>query len=212
MNLSEAVRLERDKRKRQAFFRREQDILSVCESLMAERGVRQVSVDMVAARTGIGKGTIYKHFDSKRDMLIAIAARYFKMLIDLLGRSKDPMCAVSEWIEAQLYAARRSLLIHELVDILEDDSDALNKIQDARYQMRKRLAQVLSGSSSTQGRPFERAMWLDAIVRGALVEMESALKSESFDEDEWVESITRIVPVLMSQSKIKIKRQDLTYL
>ena len=41
------------------------------------------------------------------------------------------------------------------------------------------------------GRPFERAMWLDAIVQGALVEMESALKSESFDEDEWVESITR---------------------
>ena len=55
-------------------------------------------------------------------------------------------------------------------------------------------------------------MWLDAIVQGALVEMESALKSESFDEDEWVESITRIVPILMSQSKLKFKKQDLTYL
>ena len=132
MNLSEAVRLERDKRKRQAFICRERDILSVCESLMAERGVRQVSVDMIAARTGIGKGTFYKHFDSKRDMLIAIAARYFAMLIELLGRSNDPARAVSDWIEAQLYASRRSLLIHELVDTLEDDSEALNKIQDAR--------------------------------------------------------------------------------
>ena len=160
MNLSEAVRLERDKRKRQAFIRREQDILSVCESLMAEKGVRQVS----------------------------------------------------DWIEAQLYAPRRSLLIHELVATLKDDSEALNKIQDTRYQMRKRLAQVLSGSSSTRGRPFERAMWLDAIVQGALMEMESALKSESFDEDDWVESITRIVPILMSQSKLKFKKQDLTYL
>ena len=212
MNLSEAVRLERDKRKRQAFIRREQDILSVCESLMAEKGVRQVSVDMIAARTGIGKGTIYKHFDSKRDMLIAIAARYFAMLIELLSRSNDPARAVSDWIEAQLYASRRSLLIHELVATLEDDSEALNKIQDARYQMRKRLAQVLSGSSSTRGRPFERAMWLDAIVQGALVEIESALTSESFDQDEWVESITRIVPILMSQSKLKSKKQDLTYL
>ena len=55
-------------------------------------------------------------------------------------------------------------------------------------------------------------MWLDAIVQGALVEMESALKPESFDEDEWVESIMGIVPILMSQSKIKIKKQDLTYL
>ena len=212
MSLSEAVRLEREKRKRQAFIRREQDILSVCESLMAEKGVRQVSVDMIAARTGIGKGTIYKHFDSKRDMLIAIAERYFAMLIKLLGRSNDPTRAVSDWVEAQLYAPRRSLLIHELVDTLAADAAALSKIQDSQYQMRKRLAQVLSGASSTRGQPFERAMWLDALVQGALVEMESALKFDSFDEDEWVESITRIVPLLMNQSKQKSKDQGLTYL
>tara|TARA_B100000989_G_scaffold217049_1_gene165336 strand:+ start:441 stop:764 length:324 start_codon:yes stop_codon:yes gene_type:complete len=107
---------------------------------MAEKGVREVSVDMIADRTRIGKGTVYRHFDSKRDMLIAIAARYFAMLIELLGRSNDPARAVSDWIEVQLYASRRSLLIHELVDTLEDDSEALNKVQDARYQMRKRLA------------------------------------------------------------------------
>jgi AcrR family transcriptional regulator len=212
VSLSEAVRLEREKRKRQAFIRREQDILSVCESLMAEKGVRQVSVDMIAARTGIGKGTIYKHFDSKRDMLIAIAERYFAMLIELLGRSNDPTRAVSDWVEAQLYASRRSLLIHELVDTLAADAAALSKIQDSQYQMRKRLAQVLSGSSSTRGQPFERAMWLDALVQGALVEMESALKFDSFDEDEWVESITRIVPLLMNQTKQKSKDQGLTYL
>ena len=212
MKLSEAVRLEREKRKRQAFISREQDILSVCESLMAEKGVRQVSVDMIAARTGIGKGTIYKHFDSKRDMLIAIAERYFAMLIELLGRSNDPTRAVSDWVEAQLYASRRSLLIHELVDTLAADAAALSKIQDSQYQMRKRLAQVLSGASSTRGQPFERAMWLDALVQGALVEMESALKFDSFDEDQWVESITRIVPLLMNQSKQKSKDQGLTYL
>lgn len=212
MSLSEAVCLEREKRKQQAFIRREQDILSVCESLMAEKGIRQISVDTIAARTGIGKGTFYKHFDSKRDMLITIAERYFAMLIELLGRSNDPARAVSDWIEAQLYASRRALLIHELVDTLADDSTALSKIQEAKHQMRKRLAQVLSGSSSTGGQPFERAMWLDALVQGALLEMESAVKFHSFDEDEWVESITRIVPILLSQSKNQSKDQGLTYL
>ena len=145
-------------------------------------------------------------------MLIAIAERYFAMLIELLGRSNDPIRAVSDWIEAQLYASRRSLLIHELVDTLAADAAALSKIQDSQYQMRKRLAQVLSGASSKRGQPFERAMWLDALVQGALVEMESALKFDSFDEDEWVESITRIVPLLMNQSKQKSKDQGLTYL
>jgi hypothetical protein len=38
------------------------------------------------------------------------------------------------------------------------------------------------------------------------------LKFDSFDEDEWVESITRIVPLLMNQSKQKSKDQGLTYL
>ena len=84
MSLLEDVRLERDKRKRQAFVRREQDILSACESLMTEKGIRRVSVDTIAARTGIGKGTIYKHFESKRDLLLAIAERYLEMLTEQL--------------------------------------------------------------------------------------------------------------------------------
>ena len=96
MNLSESVRLERDKRKRQVFICREQDILSVCESLMGEKGVLQLSVDMIAAQTGSRKGTFYKHFDSKHAMLISIAARYFAMLIELLGRSNDPARAMSD--------------------------------------------------------------------------------------------------------------------
>ena len=66
MSPTESAKRERELRKRQAFIGREQDILSVSESLMADKGVRKVSVDTIAARTGIGKGTIYKHFDSKR--------------------------------------------------------------------------------------------------------------------------------------------------
>jgi AcrR family transcriptional regulator len=212
VSLSEAVRIEREKRKRQAFIRREHDILSVCESLMAEKSVRQVSVDMVAARTGIGKGTIYKHFDSKRDMLVAIAEQYFARLTELLGRSPDPARAISDWIEAQLYAVKRALMMHELLDTLADDAPALSRIQESQYQMRKRLAQVLSGSSRARGKPMERAMWLDALVQGALVEMGSPLRFESFDEDEWVESMTRIVPLLLTQSKQGPKNRELTYL
>ena len=76
------------------------------------------------------------------------------MLIELLGRSNDPARAVSDWIEVQLYASKRSLLIHELVDTLEDDSEALTSIHYVRYQMRKRSAQVFSGSLSTGAGPL----------------------------------------------------------
>ena len=70
--------------------------------------------------------------------------------------------------------------------MLADDSVALSKIQEFQARMRKRLAQVLSGSSSKRAGAIERAMWLESIVQGVLVEMESLLKSRSFDEDEWI--------------------------
>ena len=55
-------------------------------------------------------------------------------------------------------------------------------------------------------------MWLESLVQGALVEMESPLKSQSSDVDEWIESITRIASVLLSQPKRPEKDQRLTYL
>ena len=212
MSLTESAKSERELRKRAAFIGREQDILSVSESLMADKGVRKVSVDSIAVRTGIGKGTIYKHFDSKRDLLIAIAERHYGALFELLGRSTDPAQALSDWIEARLSGARQSMLIQELTETLADDSGALSKIKESQSRMRKRLAQVLSGSSTTRGESMERAIWLESLVQGALVEMESPLKSESFDVDEWVESITRIASVLLSQPKRSEKDQRLTYL
>ena len=212
MNLTESAGSEREHRKRQAFIGREQDILSVSESLMADKGVRKVSVDTIAARTGIGKGTIYKHFDSKRGLLIAIATRYYHTLFELLGRSTDPAQALSDWIEARLYGARQSVLIRELTETLADDSVALSKIQKSQAQMRNRLAQVLSGSSTRRGEYMERAMWLESLIQGALVEMESPLKSKSADVDEWIESITRIALVLLSQPTKPEKDQRLTYL
>jgi AcrR family transcriptional regulator len=212
VSLTESAKSERELRKRQAFIGREQDILSVSESLMADKGVRKVSVDSIAVRTGIGKGTIYKHFDSKRDLLIAIAERHYGTLSELLGLSTDPAQALSDWIEARLSGARQSMLIQELTETLADDSGALSKIQESQSRMRKRLAQVLSGSSTTRGESMERAIWLESLVQGALVEMESPLKSESFDVDEWIESITRIASVLLNQPKRPEKDQRLTYL
>tara|TARA_A100001388_G_scaffold248816_1_gene209113 strand:- start:905 stop:1543 length:639 start_codon:yes stop_codon:yes gene_type:complete len=209
---TESARSERDHRKRQAFIGREQDILSVSERLMADKGVRKVSVDTIAARTGIGKGTIYKHFDSKRGLLIALAMRHYDTLFELLGRSTDPAQALSDWIEARLNGARQSMLIRELTETLADDSGALSKIQESQAQMRKRLAQVLSGSSTTRGESMERAMWLESLVQGALVEMESPLKLPSSDIDEWIESITRIALVLLNQPRQPEKDQRLTYL
>jgi TetR/AcrR family fatty acid metabolism transcriptional regulator len=54
---------------------REQLILQVAEEVFAANGFFDTSMDEIAARVGIGKGTIYLHFPGKEELLKAIFTR-----------------------------------------------------------------------------------------------------------------------------------------
>ncbi len=51
---------------------REVLILQVAEEVLMEKGYYETSIDEIAARVGIAKGTIYLHFPSKEDLVVAI--------------------------------------------------------------------------------------------------------------------------------------------
>lgn len=55
--------------------RREQ-LLDAAETLLAERGLRALTVDDVTARAGVAKGTFYLYFAAKGDVLVALRERY----------------------------------------------------------------------------------------------------------------------------------------
>ena len=57
--------MQNESRKVREFRRREQEILDTALQLFLEQGEDSVTVEMIADRVGIGKGTIYKHFKSK---------------------------------------------------------------------------------------------------------------------------------------------------
>ncbi len=46
---------------------REELILQVAEEVLLEKGYYEASIDEIAARVGIAKGTVYLHFASKED-------------------------------------------------------------------------------------------------------------------------------------------------
>lgn len=50
-------------------------ILNAAEAVMAEKGYYEMSMDEIAARVGIAKGTIYLHFPGKEDLFIALFKR-----------------------------------------------------------------------------------------------------------------------------------------
>src|SRR2546429_5170440 len=54
---------------------REALILQAAEEVLVEKGYHETSMDEIAARVGIAKGTVYLHFPSKEDLVVAIFAR-----------------------------------------------------------------------------------------------------------------------------------------
>src|SRR5579871_1033504 len=59
---------------------REQLILEAADDLMLERGYHDTSIDDIAARVGISKGTVYHHFTSKEDLVVALLERGMRHL------------------------------------------------------------------------------------------------------------------------------------
>src|SRR5207302_11280988 len=51
---------------------REALILQAAEEVLTEKGYYETSIDEIAARVGIAKGTVYLHFPSKEDLVVAI--------------------------------------------------------------------------------------------------------------------------------------------
>ena len=60
---------------------REALILQVAEEVLTEKGYYETSIDEIASRVGIAKGTVYLHFPSKEDLTVAIMMRDVRQLI-----------------------------------------------------------------------------------------------------------------------------------
>ncbi len=72
-----------DRRARE-FQRREEDIIHAAFDLFAEYGIEYVTIDMIAEKAEVGKGTIYKHFTSKNDIFAILITRQGNDLIEKL--------------------------------------------------------------------------------------------------------------------------------
>ncbi|HEY0135443.1 MAG TPA: helix-turn-helix domain-containing protein, partial [Nannocystis sp.] len=59
-------------------------ILDAAAQQFVRHGYRKASIDEIAKQAGIGKGTLYLHFATKTDVLVAALAREKLRALDLL--------------------------------------------------------------------------------------------------------------------------------
>jgi len=71
----------------QSFNAREQELIDAAIGLIQQQGVENITIDKLVAAVPYSKGTIYKHFIGKEDLLLAISNRALGILSDLFFRA-----------------------------------------------------------------------------------------------------------------------------
>lgn len=116
MTQTTAPRTLKEKQRRE----REALILQAAEEVLMEKGYHETSIDEIATRVGIAKGTVYLHFASKEDLVFALFAQdleKFQQLIDSTGASELTARAKMEAILHVLYGSffsKRFQLLYSL--------------------------------------------------------------------------------------------------
>lgn len=85
---------------------RERLILQAADELLLERGYHETSMDDIAARVGVSKGTLYLHFASKEDLVLALLEGHMRAFgaaqEAVLGADLPPGAKLRQLIE-QVY-------------------------------------------------------------------------------------------------------------
>ena len=80
--------------------RNRQLLLAAAEEEFTERGL-SASVAQIARRAGVGKGTVFRHFASKEDLMVAIVTGHLDILIahaQQLAEAPDPGAALLDFL------------------------------------------------------------------------------------------------------------------
>ncbi|MBA54161.1 MAG: TetR family transcriptional regulator [Pseudomonadales bacterium] len=89
---------------------RRKRILLAAREVFANEGFRTAEVKTIATRAGVGKATIYKHFDSKEDLLLSVVKADLQAIRDIaltnlvgaghpLERLKSTSLAIADYLD-----------------------------------------------------------------------------------------------------------------
>ena len=164
--------MEQNLRKKREFLRREEEILAATERLL-NLNDDNVTVDRIASEVGIGKGTIYKHFKTKHDIVAKlIELEYAARFEGLAANERTPMDRISDYVRQRLGQPLREQHLREWHQSLRDyqQTESLSFLQSCWDKERFRLAELLDqmGCTSESRSPLTMAALLLSMIEGTL--------------------------------------------
>src|SRR5260221_10921258 len=95
---------------------RENLILQVAEEVLLEKGYYETSMDEIAARVGIAKGTLYLHFARKEDLVFALLERELHTVLLMVehansmeGNAQEKLAFIFNSLYQELFGKRAQL-------------------------------------------------------------------------------------------------------
>ena len=143
-------------------------ILDTTASLVAEHGLRAVTMSQIAERTGIGRATLYKYFPDVEAILIAWHDRHVAAHLEQLAAARDHAADPRARLEAVLdtYAliaherARRQYGGTEISAVVHRDQHVARAQRQVHELLRDALAETArDGHLRTDATPDELATY-----------------------------------------------------
>ncbi|MCX7886952.1 MAG: TetR/AcrR family transcriptional regulator [Verrucomicrobiae bacterium] len=178
--------------------------------LFARYGIRNVNLDRVAAHCGVTKGSLYWHFRSKRELVLAACEHYYQNYLATIrqaaGQTEDP----GERLERVLKLSVKICLLDEKNRVFTMDvwalsaKDKMLRKSWRRFydQVRQFFVQLLEQAGVTTSEAVRKADMMLGVFEGiklrAMFEPEICAPSEA----------ARIVAELKGMVSVPISRGD----
>jgi AcrR family transcriptional regulator len=154
-----------------------QRILETADRLFYQNGVRAVGIDRIIAEAGVAKMSLYKHFPSKDDLIVAVlhyreglVLEFFRASIERHGkRTKDKLraffAALKEWFESPGF--RGCAFQNAAVELADPAHAGTQFVRDHKRrftEILRRFVEEAVGKSATTLVPM-----IALLVEGAIV-------------------------------------------
>jgi TetR/AcrR family fatty acid metabolism transcriptional regulator len=113
-------------------------ILQAAEAIFTEKGYHEASMDEIAARVGVAKGTVYLYFPSKQDLVFALFKRELEEFLEVAKQVSSSNASAHEKLEHLLHyvyqglPGQRTQLLLVLYTSMEVRQDLLTKKEQVR--------------------------------------------------------------------------------
>jgi AcrR family transcriptional regulator len=138
-----------------------QQILDVAVQLFARHGYADTDTQLLAETLGVGKGTLYRYFPSKRELFLAAADRVMRQLHE---RTEGAMRDVADPLD-QVAAAIRAYLT-----FFAEHPDFVELLMQERAQFKDRTEPTYFKHKAANLERW-RGWWRDLIARGWVRDM-----------------------------------------